>query len=147
MSVEVKDDSVFLPDWAKKYAQEVAGSILLSGSPGSMVKKYRAKTALTQSQVSNITGVSRETVSRIENDKLDPSYRFIRSFTGIIVLSRAVKCYFAKSERMGSKIDLPYLERIAMELDVNRDHFEEIAVSSLDSYDKKKKEVLKSLEV
>ena len=147
MSVDVEDNSVFLPDWAKEYSREVAGSILLSASPGKVIKKYRNKTALTQKQVSDITGVSRETVSRIENNKLDPSYRFIRSFTGIVVLSKAVKCYFAKSERMGNKIDLPYLERIAMELDVNRNNFEEIAVSSLDSYDKKKKEVLRSLEV
>ncbi len=146
MTISITDNSYYLPDWLQKYAKEVAGSIVLSEKQGKTIKEYRKKTGLTQKELSNILELARETISRIENEKIKPNYDFIRKITEIIALSEAIRSSIAQKESKNRGLGIPYLMRIANELELSKQDFEKIILSSLDSYQKRKKDVLNDLE-
>ncbi|PTD94024.1 hypothetical protein C9439_04805 [archaeon SCG-AAA382B04] len=146
MGPKITEKSFYLPDWLKNYAKEVAGSIMLSKNHGKTVKEYREKTGLTQEELSKILDLARETISRIENGKMKPNYDFVRKLTEVIVLSEAIRSSIAKKESEKGGIGIPYLERIANELELSKEEFEKIVLSSLNSYQKRKKDILKNLE-
>lgn len=147
MTAKIISQSFYLPKWLKKYAKEVAGTIILSEKPGRSVKEYRKKTGLTQKEMSQILDLTRESISRIENEKMKPNYDFVRKITEIISLSEAIRSALAKKESENEKrIGIPYLKRISNELELSDNDFEKIVLSSLDSYQKRKKGVLKDLE-
>lgn len=144
--MKVTENSFYLPDWLKDYARKVAGEIILAKNQGRTIKNFRKKTGLTQKEMSKITDIARETVSRIENNKINPNYNFIRKITEITTLSEAIRNSIAKKESRGSVIGIPYLMRIANELELNKKEFEKIILSSLDSYKKRKEDILENLE-
>lgn len=146
MTGKITKESLYIPDWLKDYAREVAGTIVLSENHGETVREYRKKTGLTQEELSKILGLARETVTRIENEKMKPNYGFIRKLTEIVALSEATRSAIAKRESEEGGIGIPYLERIANELELSKNEFEKIVLSSIDSYQKRKEDILKNLE-
>jgi len=146
MASDINRERVYLPDWLVDYAKEVCGSIVLSEEPGNKIRRYREKIYLTQEDVGDILGIARETVSRIENNKTKPSFEFVKGFTSIIAVSEVFKIFLARKELSEDFIDIPYIERISLEFDISRKYFEKIALSTLNSYDRKKKKALKNLE-
>ncbi|OKY79219.1 MAG: putative transcriptional regulator [Candidatus Methanohalarchaeum thermophilum] len=144
--VDEKNPLFFLPPRLNKKAEEIAGSIILSNSPGKVIKKFREKVGITQKELSDLIDVARETISRVENDKLKPNYKFIKKFINIIILSKAIREYYAKNESKKQNLDLTHLRVFSNNLDLTKSEFEDIAFSSVENYENRKKKFLEDLE-
>jgi len=113
---------MYTPEWLIKFAQDVAGSIVISTVPGSVIQSYRKKYGMTQRQLSELMGLRRETISRIEGGTVNPTTNFIRNFSCMLSITKAVRAYRAQ----GMEIEFPFFDRIAKELEIPRDKLDQI---------------------
>jgi len=113
---------MYAPEWLIKFAQDVAGSIVISTVPGSVIQSYRKKYGMTQRQLSELMGLRRETISRIESGTVNPTTNFIRNFSYMLSITKAVRAYRAQ----GMEIEFPFFDRIAKELEIPRDKLDQI---------------------
>ena len=134
---------MYTPEWMQNMANAIAGDIVNSPERGRLIQTYRGHMGLTQDELSKIMGLRRETISRIENGRVTPTLVFIHAFSGIMALMEAVKSL--RSQDKG--IEYPYFTRIGVELGVPQDRVSSIIDLAIQSYDKKRKKAIRSLEV
>lgn len=134
---------MYTPEWIQNLANQIAGDIVNSPDRGRLIQSYRGKMHLTQEEVSQIMGLRRETISRIENGKVTPTLTFLHVFSGIMALMEAVKTY--RSQNRG--IEYPYFSRIGAELGVPPERIASIIDLSIHSFDEKRRKAIRSLEV
>lgn len=113
---------MYTPEWLIKFAQDVAGSIVISPTHGDVIQSYRKKYGMTQKQLSELMNLRRETISRIEGGTVNPTINFIRNFSCMLSITEAVRAYRAQ----GREIEFPFFDRIAKELEIPRDKLDQI---------------------
>ncbi len=105
------------PEWLNNFAQKLAGEIVFSQSPGLILRGYRKRYGITQQEMGQILGVRRETISRIENGKINITFTFLQKFTKLMVAAEAIKITRAQQV----EIDYLFLEMILKEAGISRD--------------------------
>jgi len=113
---------MYTPEWLIKFAQDVAGSIVISPKHGDVIQRYRKKYGMTQRQLSELMDLRRETISRIEGGTVNPTINFIQNFSCMLSITEAVRAYRAQ----GREIEFPFFDRIAKELEIPRDKLDQI---------------------
>ncbi|MDI6889220.1 MAG: helix-turn-helix transcriptional regulator [Methanocellales archaeon] len=113
---------MYTPEWLIKFAQDVAGSIVMSPTHGNVIQRYRKKYGMTQKQLSELMNLRRETISRIEGGMVNPTINFIRNFSCILSITEAVRAYRAQDK----EIEFPFFDRIAKEFEIPRDKLDQI---------------------
>ncbi len=81
-----------------RVVQEVAGEIVASDSPGEKIRELRESMGITQQEMGVLLGLRRETISRIENGNIKPSFTFLQKFSRSIAALKAIRELFAKEE-------------------------------------------------
>ena len=134
---------MYTPEWILERADRIAGDIVNAPDRGPRIQAYRSKNRLTQDELSHIMRLRRESISRIEHGRVTPTIAFIHKFAGVMALMEAVKAYRSQDK----SVEYPYFSRIGIELGVPPDSIASIIDLALQSYEQKRKRVIRSLEV
>lgn len=135
----------FLPDNLRQAQVEMAGRIVLADEQGMMVREVRERFGFTQTELSRLLGIRRETLSRIESDRLNPSTRLIVALARMHALARGVREHLAERERAGLQPDHDYLAMIGNALRLPRPVASEIIIAAINGYESKRKQILSEL--
>lgn len=133
---------MYAPDWVLETARAIAGDIVNAPNRGAIIQSYRSRMDITQEELSEIMQLRRETISRIENDKVTPTLAFIHRFSGIATLMEAVKSFRSTH----SAIEYPYFIRVGVELGVPQEKITAIVDTAVQNYERKRKKAIRFLE-
>ena len=133
---------MYTPEWIQSQANDIAGDIVNSTARGSLIQAYRSRHGLTQDELGQILRLRRETISRIENGRVTPTLAFIHVFSGVMALMEAVKAF----RSLNKSVEYPYFSRIGVELGVPVDRIASIIDLAQQSYERKRRKALRSLE-
>ncbi|MDY6965449.1 MAG: helix-turn-helix transcriptional regulator [Halobacteriota archaeon] len=125
----------------RNFAKGIAGDIVMSQNPGNDIRKLRTKYGVTQKELSAILELSRETVSRIENGKMPPSFEFVHTLANTFTLIEAGRAQCTKKD-----LQIPFFNRLSKEFGFSREKSDEILKIAIEGYTKKKDGITKDLE-
>lgn len=84
-----------------KYVGNVGGRIISSGNPMLDIRKTRDALGITQEEMGMLVRLRRETISRIENGIINPTFEFVKKFSKITAAAKVIR-------------DLQALEEVSM---------------------------------
>jgi transcriptional regulator with XRE-family HTH domain len=137
---------VAVPDQVLENHIRIAGQLAVAEEPGRMVRMLRDRFGYTQEQLARMLRMRRESLSRIEGDKVAPSTGFIQRIASIIALTHAVREHLAECDARGAQPDAAYLQRVALGLRLQREVADEVVLAASMSYHEKKRGILRILE-
>ncbi|GCC11226.1 DNA-binding transcriptional repressor PuuR [archaeon] len=82
----------------KESVQEIGGEIVASEVPGRTIKELRESMGVTQEEIGKLLGLRRETISRMENGNISPSFTSLKNFSRSIAALRAIRELFARED-------------------------------------------------
>ena len=132
---------LYTPDWVVSFEREMAGDIVLDYNAGVSIRTYRRRYGLSQDDLGSLMNLRRESISRIENGAVTPTFDFVKYFIKTMAFIEAIRVERAKSKEM----DVYFLENVAKELGISREKIPFIMKLAVDSYDKKLLKIRKSL--
>lgn len=74
-----------------RYVGQVGGRIISSNQPVKEIRGARTSIGITQEELGKLMGLRRETISRIENGSINPTFDFITKFCRTIAAARVVR--------------------------------------------------------
>jgi DNA-binding XRE family transcriptional regulator len=132
---------IYTPEWLISFQKEVAGAILLTQDTGDVICDHRKRYDMSQQEFGELMGLRRESISRIENGSVTPTFDFARKFINAVSLIEAIRVERAQHK----ELDVHFLEELAKELGFNRKELELMIKVGVESYDKKRMKIQKSL--
>jgi transcriptional regulator with XRE-family HTH domain len=132
---------LYIPEWLVSFQKEIAGAILLTQDTGDVICEYRKRYGMSQQEFGELMGLRRESISRIENGSVTPTFDFARKFINAAALIEAIRVQRAQHK----EINVYFLENLAKELGFNREELTFMLKVAVESYDKKLKKIQKSL--
>lgn len=132
---------LYIPEWLLIFQKDVAGAILLAQDTGDVICDYRKRYGMSQQEFGELMELRRESISRIENGSVTPTFDFARKFINAMSLIEAIRVERAQHK----EIDVHFLENLAKELGFNRGELELMIKVAVESYDKKLMKIQKSL--
>lgn len=96
---------------------------------------------MSQEEMGELMELRRESISRIENGSVTPTFNFAKNFMNAMSLIEAIRVERAQHK----EIDVYFLENLAKELGFNREKLEFMLKVAVESYDKKLMKIQKSL--
>ena len=132
---------LYTPDWVVSFGKEMAGDIILTDNAGEIVREYRKRYGMSQDELGELMELRRESISRIENGAVTPTFDFVKNFIKTMALIEAIRVERAR----GMEMDIHFLENVARESGIPREKIPFIMKLAVDSYDKKLLKIQKSL--
>jgi|GEM_PF-1821896 len=74
-----------------KYVENVGGRIISSENPIVDIKKTRNALGITQEEIGKFVKLRRETISRIENGIINPTFEFVKKFSKTIAAAKVIR--------------------------------------------------------
>lgn len=134
---------MYIPEWMTEFATNTAGKIVMSEQPGEAIKNMRKRYGIKQQELSTLLDVRRETVSRVENGRVDPGFGFVRNLSKTLAVIEGVRTYRTKQ----MEVDFPFLTRICKEIGVPASGLNLIITIALEGYEKKEERIRRQLDV
>ena len=131
----------YAPDWLVSFQKDVAVAIILGHDTGDVICEYRKRYGMSQEEFGKLMELRRESISRIENGSVTPTFDFARKFINAMALIEAIRVERAQHK----EIDMYFLEKLAKELGFDRKKLEFMVKIAVESYDKKLMKIQKSL--
>lgn len=122
-------------------AAEVAGWIVVAEQPGREIKLYRSSLGVTQQEMAQLLGVRRETLSRIENGSITPSFNFLRNFSMKVAAIKLIRELIAKAEASLSEPLTSW--KLRLYLGLEGEEVEKLLKVGKNSYIRHKNKILK----
>lgn len=132
---------LYTPDWLVSFQKEIAGALFLDQDTGEVICEYRKRYGMSQEEFGELMGLRRESISRIENGSVTPTFDFVRKFINAMALIEAIRVERAQHK----EIDVYFLENLAKELGFQREKLTFMLKVAVESYDKKLEKIQKSL--
>ena len=132
---------LYTPDWLISFQKEAAGALLLTHDTGDVICDYRKRYGMSQQEFGELMELRRESISRIENGSVTPTFDFARKFINVATLIEAIRVERAQHK----EIDVHFLENLAKELGFTREELELMIKVAVERYDKKLLKIQKSL--
>ncbi len=132
---------LYTPDWLVSFERDMAGEIVLDHDPGKIIREYRKKYGISQEELGGLMDMRRESILRIENGSVIPTFVFVKTFIKAMALIEAVRVERAQHRR----IDIYFLENIVKESGLSLEKLPFILTVAVQSYDKKVIKIQKSL--
>jgi transcriptional regulator with XRE-family HTH domain len=130
----------------ERYIRDIGGSVISSESPNREIKDVRRSMNIRQEDLGTLLGLRRETISRIENGSISPTFGFVRKFSELMALTKVIRDLEALSEikmREGG-VDLSNLKLLLFRLNVSADDLVLISKLSEKGYQKTRAKILKN---
>ncbi len=134
---------LYTPEWLASFEREIAGEIMLTLKPGDVIREYRVRYGMSQEELGDIMGLRRESISRIENGSVTPTFDFVRGFILTVAIIEAIRVERAQQK----EINIHLLENIARESGFSIEKLPFVLKLAVESYDKKLIKIRKSLKV
>ncbi|TRZ88231.1 MAG: XRE family transcriptional regulator [Methanosarcinales archaeon] len=134
---------LYTPEWLASFERDIAGEIVLSHEPGDVIRAYRMRYGMSQEDLGDIMDLRRESISRIENGSVTPTFDFVRRFIITVAVIEAIRVDRAQNK----EINIHLLENIARESDFSIEKLPFVLKLAVESYDKKLIKIRKSLKV
>ncbi|MDD5616465.1 MAG: helix-turn-helix domain-containing protein [Candidatus Methanoperedens sp.] len=134
---------LYTPEWLASFEKDTAGEIILSHDPGGVIREYRMRYGMSQEELGHIIELRRESISRIENGIVTPTFDFVRGFIMTVAIIEAIRVERAQNK----EINVHLLENIARESDFSIEKLPFLLKLAVESYDKKLIKIRKSLKV
>jgi len=134
---------LYTPDWLTSYERDIAGEIILSKEPGDVLREYRTRYGMSQEELGELMELRRESISRLENGSVTPTFGFMKSFISAVALIEAIRVERAQNK----EINVHLLENIARESGFSIEKLPFLLKLAVESYDKKLNKIRKSLKV
>ncbi|GFO96052.1 hypothetical protein ig2599ANME_0238 [groundwater metagenome] len=134
---------LYTPEWLVSFQKDVAGEILLNQDPGIAIREYRKRYDMSQEELGELMNLRRESISRIENESVTPTFDFVKKFINAVALIEAIRVERAQRK----EIDVYFIENLAKELGFTREIAMCLLKVAVKSYDKKLVKIQKSLKV
>ena len=132
---------LYTPEWLASFERDIAGEIVLSHEPGDVIRRYRMRYGMSQEELGQIMVLRRESISRIENGSVTPTFDFVRGFIMTVAVIEAIRVERAQNK----EINVHLLENIARESDFSIEKLPSVLKLAVESYDKKLIRIRKSL--
>ena len=132
---------LYKPEWLDIFEKEVAGEIILDPVPGEVIKRYRTRYDMSQEELGVLMELRRESISRLENGSVTPTFDFVRNFITAIAIIEVIRVERAQNK----EINVHLLENIARESDFSIEKLPLLLKLAVESYDKKLMKIQKSL--
>ncbi len=134
---------LYTPEWLASFEREIAGEIMLTLKPGDVIREYRVRYGMSQKELGDIMDLRRESISRIENGSVTPTFDFVRGFILTVAIIEAIRVERAQQK----EINVHLLENIARESGFSIEKLPFVLKLAVESYDKKLIKIRKSLKV
>lgn len=134
---------LYTPEWLGSFEKDIAGEIILSQEPGDVIREYRMRYEMSQEELGELMELRRESISRIENGSVTPTFDFLKSFISAVALIEAIRVERAQNK----EINVHLLENIARESGFSIEKLPFVLKLAVESYDKKLIKIRKSLKV
>jgi len=132
---------LYVPEWLFSFEKDVAADIILSNDIGEVIREYRKRYGISQEELGKLMSLRRESISRIENGSVTPTFDFVKSFIKAITLIEAIRVERAQH----NKVNVYFIENMRKELGFSREKLTFMLKIAVESYDKKLKKIQKSL--
>ncbi len=127
----------------KDYIRELGLKIFLSKDIGLELKNIRRQLGLTQKDVAEFMGLRRETISRIENGSINPTFDYIKRFVVFIALIKIFRDLSALEE-MGVYLS-PNVLRVSF--NISMVDIEKASELGIKTYQKHREKMIKKVRV
>jgi len=134
---------LYTPEWLASFERDIAGEIVLSHEPGDIIREYRMRYGISQEELGDIMDLRRESISRIENGSVTPTFDFVRGFIMTVGIIEAIRVERAQQK----EINVHLLENMARESGFSIEKLPFVLKLAVESYDKKLIKIRKSLKV
>ncbi len=134
---------LYTPEWLALFEREIASEIILSYRPGDVIREYRMRYDMSQKELGDIMDLRRESISRIENGSVTPTFDFVRGFIITVAVIEAIRVERAQNK----EINVQLFENIAKESGFSVEKLPFVLKLAVESYDKKLIKIRKSLKV
>jgi transcriptional regulator with XRE-family HTH domain len=130
----------------KRYIRDIGGAVVSSQNPNQKIKDIRRSTNIRQEDLGSLLGLRRETISRIENGSISPTFAFLRKFSELMALTKVIRDLEALSEikMQEGDVDLSNLKLLLFRLKVSPSDLELISKLSEKGYQKSRAKILKN---
>ncbi len=81
-----------------RYVQEIGGILVSSEEPSKDIRKTRVAAGVTQAELGRLLNLRRETISRIENGIIKPTFKFVKKFAKTIAVAKIIRDLHALEE-------------------------------------------------
>jgi transcriptional regulator with XRE-family HTH domain len=128
------------------YIRNIGGVVVSSENPNLEIKNVRTSLNIRQEDLGVLLGLRRETISRIENGSISPTFAFVRKFSELMALAKVIRDLEALSEiqmREGG-VDMSNLKLLLFRLKVSPSDLELISKLSEKGYQKSRAKILKN---
>jgi transcriptional regulator with XRE-family HTH domain len=128
------------------YIKDVGGAVVSSSNPDQEIKSLRRSMNIRQEDVGTLLGLRRETISRIENGSISPTFAFLRKFSELMALTKVIRDLEALSEikMHEGDVDMSNLKLLLFRLKVSPSDLELISKLSEKGYQKSRAKILKN---
>ncbi len=129
------------------YVRDIGGGVVSSENPNLKIKNVRTSLNIRQEDLGLLLGLRRETISRIENGSIGPTFAFVRKFSERMALTKVIRDLEALSEIKTQEgyADLSNLKLLLFRLKVSPSDLELISKLSEKGYQKSRAKILKNL--
>ncbi len=141
MNMKITSKPLYMPEWLFSFEKDVAADIILSGEAGEVIREYRKRYGISQEELGKLMNLRRESISRIENGNVTPTFDFVKRFIKAMALIEAIRAERAQHD----KVNVYFLENMGKELGFSREKLPFVLKIAVESYDKKLKKIQKSL--
>ncbi len=132
---------LYTPEWLVSFEKDVAGDVILNIDPGKVIREYRKRYEISQEELGELMELRRESISRIENGSVTPTFEFVKTFIKAIAMIEAIRVERAQHK----EIDIYFLENIAKESNLSLEKLPFMLKMAVESYDRKLSKIQKSL--
>ena len=132
---------LYIPEWLVSFEKEIASEIILNSDSGDVIREYRMRYDMSQVELGELMNLRRESISRIENGSVTPTFEFVKNFIKTVALIEAIRVERAQHK----EIDVYFLENIVKEFGFSREKLPFLVKIAIESYDKKLNKIQKSL--
>lgn len=132
---------LYTPPWLVSFEKDIAGEIFLYDGSGEVIREYRKRYGMSQEELGELMGLRRESISRIENGSVTPTFEFVRMFIKTMAMIEAIRVERAQNKEIG----IYFLENLAKESGLSLEKLPFMMKIAVESYDKKLIKIQKSL--
>jgi DNA-binding XRE family transcriptional regulator len=132
---------LYTPEWLVSFEKDVASEIILNEDSGDVIREFRRRYDMSQVELGELMNLRRESISRIENGSVTPTFEFVKNFIKTVALIESIRVERAQHK----EIDVYFLENIAKEFGFSREKLASLLKIAIESYDKKLNKIQKSL--
>jgi predicted transcriptional regulator len=132
----------------ERYTRQIGGMMVSSNDPSSDIKKTRMSLGITQKELGALMNLRRETISRIENGAICPTFDFIKRFSKMIAATKVIRDLRALEEvyiMEGKNISIPPPSILRIYFKVSLQELKLISDIGIKGYQKSRTKIIKKM--